>query len=353
MRLARNPNSNLGSKAGLPDEELTRTLKIYQELDGNASEAARRLGVADRTIARRVKAAKERGLHVDVKYPEFPAEDVDAETILDHHEKRENQRAEFQSALNWFRVGVNDKKPIGINWFGDPHLGSNGCRVKQLRNDIDLVIDTEGMYAANVGDTIDGWSDRMVRLYAENDVSRDTEWRLARWFLREKGIPWLVWLFGNHDNMHSGFTSYLKANNAFAIPMLDWRAKFIVEVGGKEFRIDAAHDHKGHSWFHELHGQIRAAMESGYEADFYISGHKHNWAVMTREGPDGRARIYARARGYKFGDSYELHGGFQEYQGGCSIVTVLDPTTDDPLRRIRAFPSTAEGCEYLTWARRR
>ena len=48
------------------------------------------------------------------------------------------------------------------------------------------------MYAANIGDTVDNWGGTLTRLYADNDVSRQTERRLACWFLEEAGIPWRV-----------------------------------------------------------------------------------------------------------------------------------------------------------------
>ena len=82
--------------------------------------------------------------------------------------------------------------------------------------DADLMAKTPGVYAVNIGDTTDNWGGRLIRLYAENDVSRQTERKLARWFLQESGIRWLVWLHGNHDTMDGAFTSYLEGINGHA-----------------------------------------------------------------------------------------------------------------------------------------
>lgn len=342
---------------GLTTEQMQEAIDAYYQNGEVQVDAANALGLPKSTFENRLKRAKQAGFRpgvAEVEFPEFPDNCPDAEAFLDLQEKRFDKEEKYRQAVNWFRIKVKHSDPIAINWFGDPHLGSNGCNVKRLREDIETIKETPGMYAANIGDTIDGWSDRMARLYADNDVSRATEWQLAKWFLEEKGIPWILWLFGNHDNMHSGFTSYLKAIKAASIPMLDWQAKFIVEFkNGQEFKFDCAHNHKGHSWFHELHGQLRAAMDSGYQADIYMAGHHHNWALLEREGPQGQPVLYARCRGYKFHDSYSDHHGFYEHQAGCSIVTVLDPAAKSPIERIRGFKSTSEGAEYLTWLRSR
>ena len=342
---------------GLTDEQMQEAIDAYYNNGEVQIRAAEKLGLSKTTYEHGLRRARALGFRPgvqDVEIPEFPENCPDVEAFLDLQEKRFEREAEYRSAVNWFRIKIKNNLPVGINWFGDPHLGSNGCNVKQLRKDIDLIKNTDGLYGANIGDTIDGWGDRMARLYADNDVSRTTEWKLAKWFLEEAGIPWILWLFGNHDNMHSGFTKYLKAINAASIPMLDWQAKFVVEFkNGEEFRVNAAHNHKGVSWFHELHGQLREAMNTGYDADVYMAGHHHNWALMEREGPHGKPLLYARCRGYKFHDEYADHLGFQDLQGGCSVVTVFNPVAKSTMERVRGFKSTAEGAEYLTWLRSR
>ena len=345
------------ANSGLTDEQMQEAVTVYHENGEVQVKAAAALGLTKSTYENRLKRAQALGFRPgvsEVSFPEFPDNCEDVPAFLDLQEKRFEREAAYRDSVNWFKIKVKNSDPIGINWFGDPHLGSDGCNVKQLRNDIELVKSTPGMYAANIGDTIDGWSDRMARLYAENNVSRATEWRLAKWFLEEAGVPWLLWLFGNHDSMHSGFTTYLKSINASAVPMLDWQARFIVEFkNGEQFKINAAHNHKGQSWFHELHGQIRAAIDEGYEADLYMAGHHHNWAILEREGPRGNPVLYARCRGYKFHDSYTDHLGYRDLQAGCSVVTVMDPRAASPIERMRVFKSTGEGADYLTWLRSR
>jgi hypothetical protein len=285
--------------------------------------------------------------------PAFPDDDIDAPQILDQMERRFLQRQQHADALRWFEVEVREDAPLAINWFGDPHLGSNGCNVPLLRRDVAIVASTPGMVGANIGDTTDNWGGRLLRLYAENDVSKSTERRLARWFLEGAGIPWLLWLEGNHDMMDAAFTTYLRAVNGSRVPMVDWRARFVLAFpNGRKVRVDAAHNHKGHSQWNELHGQERASVFDE-PAHLYIAGHHHVAALKQKEMPDGTVATLARARGYKWLDEHAEHHGFHQKQGGASIVTVIDPAATTPWGLVRAFADTAEGAEYLTWKRKK
>lgn len=283
-------------------------------------------------------------------FPVFPSSEQPIDALLDHLERGSDLVAKAAAARKWFTISVTDNLPIAWNWFGDPHLG-DATNWKLLRRDVGIVAKTPGMYAANIGDTVDNWSGRLIRLYAESDVSRATERQLARWFLTESGMNWALWLYGNHDTFDDAFKIYMDTVGAHLVPMLDWRAQFKLRFpNGSEFRIDAAHNHKGHSMWNELHGQLRAASLEE-DADLYIAGHHHNAAHMRREMPGGRYVTLARVRGYKIGGSYETRGQFWEYQTGASGVTVFDPLTDDPTRRLKFYESTAEGAERLTYLR--
>jgi len=317
--------------------------------------AAARLGVNSQGIYKAIKAhetAPEKK-EPEVSLPVFPDDDIDALSILDHMAKRFKQRKAAADARKWFRVKVSTDEPIGITWFGDPHIGSNGCNVPLLRRDVDIASKTPGMYGANIGDTVDGWGGRLIKLYAENDVSKKTERLLARWFLRDSGVKWILWLAGNHDSMSGDFTHYMEACNVAMVPMIDWRAQFILAFpNGCEVKVDASHNHKGHSMWNPLHGQARAAhMEE--PADLFIAGHHHTWATHSEELPDGRVVKLLRARGYKFMDTHAARWQFAEQQNGASIVTILDPLTDSLTERVKVFEDVEAGADYLTYLRGR
>jgi UDP-2,3-diacylglucosamine pyrophosphatase LpxH len=324
--------------------------KQLQERLGSKTEVAKELGITRSKVVRLLNVEDE-SIH-EIILPEFQDDDISAEEILEHMGERFTQRLKHEDSKRWFKVRIRDTKPVGITFIGDPHLGANGCNIPLLRSDIDTAAKTEGVYCINLGDTADNWSyGNLIRLYADNDVSRQTERRLARWFLQDAGVKWIVWLMGNHDTMAGEFSTYLKTINAHQVPMLDWRAKFkLVFSNESEVLIDAAHNHKGTSIYNRLHGQKRAALW-GEDADIYVAGHLHNWAMTQEELDDGRVVCLARARGYKWLDDFAVRHGFADNVQGASIMFVIDSEESQPTRRIKPFADIEEGAEYLTWKR--
>ena len=334
--------------------------------NGALAQAASVLRLSPKTLVSRVAAAKRLGYpepdwtlwrvggaQVErdgaIELPRFPKGKRTAVHILDYMESGYADAAEYQQAVRWFEVKIKDKLPIGICWFGDPHLGSNGCNVSLLRRDIRIVTRTDGMYAANIGDTTDNWGGRLIREYANNDVSRETEKILAKWFLQEAGIPWLLWLKGNHDVMDGAFSAYLDGINATQVPLIDWRAKFKVTFpNGRTYRIDAAHDFKGHSLWNEMHALDRASLIEEH-ADFYVAGHRHDWGTKQKELPTGRVATLLRVSGYKKIDAYATKHQYDSKNYGAAGLIILDPEE----RFHPAFADLESGADYLRYLRKR
>jgi len=348
----------------LAAEELQRTVDVVDKHKRAGTRAfmkaaAMELGLSPGTVESRMNVANVRGVVAgggaeppSPILPEFPDDDISAVQILDHMARRFEQRKRAAEAQKWFEIRVQEDRPIGILWFGDPHLGNNGCNVPLLRRDVELAANTPGLYGANIGDTVDNWGSKLVHLYASNDVSRSTERRLARWFLQDSGVKWLLWLEGNHDRMDGSFCTYMRAINANVIPMVDWRARFKLRFpSGRSVRVDAAHNHKGTSQYNDLHGQTKAAMMDE-EADLYIAGHHHNWGIAYKELSGGRVSVLARCRGYKWIDEYAVHNGFNQQQNGAAILTLINPAAKTAASTIMAFADVEEGADYLRYLRR-
>ena len=69
-------------------------------------------------------------------------------------------------------IKIKSNKPIGVAFVGDPHVDNNGCNWPLLRRDIAIMRDTPGMFAVNIGDVTDNWAGRLVRLYADQEMSK-------------------------------------------------------------------------------------------------------------------------------------------------------------------------------------
>jgi hypothetical protein len=55
-----------------------------------------------------------------------------------------------------------------------PHVDDNGCNWPLLKHHAELCRTTPGLYAINLGDSSNNWTDRLIKLYAQQDWSVKT-----------------------------------------------------------------------------------------------------------------------------------------------------------------------------------
>lgn len=328
--------------------------------------AAERFGVHQKAISNAKKAVLDKAkaangvapVSAPITLPDFPEGDLPVEQLLDLAERRFKKRHELHQARQWFPVQVNMEGPIGVLWFGDPHVDDDGCHMPLLRRHTRLAKEHPAIFGANIGDTTNNWTGRLARLFANQEASQTTARKFARWFLTESGVRWLIWILGNHDAWGDG-SEILRLMGATMVrgeqpPMEDWQARFrLVFPSGREARIHAAHNFPGHSMWNTLHGPQRAAHTKSM-AHLYIAGHTHNWALHQEESASREFTYWlARARGYKFLDDYAENLGHQPQQEGAAILSVFDPDATSMTGFLTCFADPEEGAEFLTWKRAR
>lgn len=335
-----------------PEKDLRLLLSILEECDGNQSEAARMTGLNRRTFISRMNRALALNLTPEeFDVPEMPPGDLSTKELLEFGCKRFEERQTLAKAQKWIPISIKIDGPIGICWFGDPHIDDNGCNLPLLIRDTEIVRDTEGMFGANIGDTTNNWIGRLMRLFADQDTSQETARKYAKWLLVDSGVTWLLWLMGNHDEWNNG-SEILRGMNVNKVLMQDWKAQIkLVFPNGREARIDARHDFKGHSMWNSLHGLQKAAHMKEM-AHLYIAGHTHNWALHKEESAS-REFVYwlARCRGYKFIDSFADKLGHASQQEGASIVSIFDPDSKTAGGFVQCFDDVEEGAGFLKWKR--
>ena len=285
--------------------------------------------------------------------PEFPDDKVDSNAIMDHLSSIFEKKHAAAKARNWFDIKVNIDGPIGLTFWGDPHLGDNGCNYPLIRHHAELHRNTEGMFSVNIGDTANNWIGRLKALYADQDSSKKTERQLADWFLNEAGIKWMVWLMGNHD-MWGDFAEILRGYNIKRVPMEDHQARFVLRFpNDRHCRVWAAHDFKGHSMWNSLHGPQKASHMKGQGVHLFACGHTHNWACHQEEhGHNGEVYWLLRSRGYKFVDEYADKLGHFPQQEGASITAIINPDATSRAGFIQCFADMDLAADYLTWLRK-
>lgn len=284
----------------------------------------------------------------------LPEDDIPVTEIIDIMCKRYTKRKQNADAKKWRKFTVPVSGPYALMIFGDPHIDDNGCDWVTLRDHCNLAANTEALYAVNIGDTTNNWCGRLARLWAEQDTSASTARKLVQWFLADSGVPWWLWIAGNHDAwMGPVGIDALERFKPHHVMMEDWGAKVtLVSKNGFEMRIHAAHNFSGHSQWNPLHGPQKEAMW-GDPAHLYVAGHHHNWALFHGEHQHKNSSYWlARARGYKMIDEYATRLGFGSQQYGQSILVVVDPDIND-VGQVTCFADPVEGVEYLKWKRSR
>lgn len=333
-----------------PQEALQGALSALQEY-GSQAKAAAALGISRSGFQAQLRDARA-SVEPKVTLPQFPDDDLPVEDLIERMERRYEKRHDAHQARQWFPVKVSVEGPVGILWFGDPHVDDDGCNWPLLRRHVELA-KQPGIFGANIGDTTNNWAGRLARLFANQETSQKTARKLARWFLTESGIDWLLWLLGNHDAWGDG-SDILRLMNAQAIPMEDWQARFrLVFPNGREARIHAAHNFPGNSMWNTLHGPQRAAHTKA-EAHLYVAGHTHNWALHQEESASREFTYWlARARGYKHLDSYAENLGHVSQKEGAAILSVFDPDATSMTGFLTCFADPEEGSAFLSWKRQR
>ena len=232
----------------LSDDQCREAISLYEAHNRNQAHAAAAAGISRSTFQSRLRTAELRGIVAqkppletsDLIFPDLPSSELPAEQLIDQACARFTGHLAAREARRWMEIKVKSNKPIGVCFMGDPHIDNNGCNWPLLRRDIKVLEDTPGMYAVNIGDLTDNWVGRLVRLYADQEMSKKQAWKLAKYLMRDSGIKWLCHLLGNHDAWNDG-PYLIKANAQPMVPVEDWQSRFqIAFPNGQKVRVHAA-----------------------------------------------------------------------------------------------------------------
>lgn len=288
-----------------------------------------------------------------VEIPEIPDDDISIEELVAHRKKQFDRKREHEEVTKLIPVKIRGSEPIGILHFGDPHVDDDGTDIGLLEAHAKLVRDTDGLYAANVGDTTNNWVGRLARLYAEQSTSASQAWKLAEWFM---GLcPWLYVIGGNHD-LWSGSGDPMKwISRGVGAMYRPSECRVDLRFGnGRSVRVNARHDFAGSSIWNPAHGPMKA-LTMGVRDHIAVAGHKHESAYSVLKDPDSGITMHAvKVASYKTYDRFAKERGFRDMTLSPCALTVIDPTlapTHPDL--VKVFWDPFEGADYLTWKRER
>lgn len=277
--------------------------------------------------------------------PSAPDKELTAEEIIEHRLKVFERKEAHERWKRLIPVEVKIDGPIGIAHLGDPHLDDDGCDLQLLLSHIELVNSHPAVFAANAGDVTNNWVGRLAKLYAKQGTTEQQAWKLAAWFVQS--VQWLYIIGGNHDAW-SGGTDPVRwfADQAGVTYQMDGARVALRFPNGRECRINARHDHKGHSQFNKAHGPMKAAF-FGYRDHIYTAGHLHTDGYIRQRLANVPIHAF-RVGAYKRYDDFASTIGAPSEDSSPAYMTVIDPSFDETDDRfITTFTSLEAGLVYL------
>lgn len=228
------------------------------------------------------------------------------------------------------------RKPIGIAFYGDCHIGSRGVRYTQLREDLQTIRDTPGVWCVNLGDVTDNFqlnSKAQTGLYDSGEPNPREQQEHAFHILRESGDKHIALLAGNHDGWSyksaglSPLVDLAKRLNTTYVS--ETGAMFVIRAGGVEFKIIAKHQFRGGSQMNKSASADRLYRDWPWDAD---QGHADAVVLAHIHEPDchitmrhGRPVTFVRVGTYKTQDQYAESAGYRpEYGVGFLILNPAD-----------------------------
>ena len=291
-----------------------------------------------------------------IEKPQFEKElqEVDyipIEEIIEHRKKQYTQKLKAKKSKNLINIKINQKGPIGILHFGDPHVDDDGTDIAEIYMLCNLVNKTDGLFGGNLGDIQNNWIGRLQALYGQQSTSAKESWRLTEHFVNQ--VEWLYLVAGNHD-VWSGDGDPLEFIMREHSGIYEqWGARLNVTFpNGKEVRINARHMFKGNSMWNTAHGVAKAA-QMGWKDHILTCGHTHvSGYQVLKDAASGLISHALQVASFKIMDSYAEKLGLDDKNIFNAPVTIIDPKYDDDDNRlITTIFNPYEGAEYLKYKR--
>lgn len=280
--------------------------------------------------------------------PSLESPKRDVRELIEEKKKQFHHARKVRDTRHWMEFKVNVDGPIAIPFIGDPHIDDKGCNWPLLIKHAELMQAHKALFPVGLGDYTNNWTGYLQQKKSPHEkTTREEAWQLAEWLFG--AIDFQLLIKGNHDlwsksNGTGDPLDWMVGKK----PMLDWQARFQLRFpNDRVLKIWVSHDFKGHSMWNPNHGPMKKERMTGSMADIYVAGDKHNWIITRYENADtNRSPVMARARGYKYIDSYAEELGYDPQEYGATITCVIDPENDTP-DWIMPFASVQAGLNYL------
>lgn len=247
------------------------------------------------------------------------------------------------------KVMLPGDKPVGIVPMGDLHMGNKGVDYKMIQHDVNLIKNTDGLYAIGTGDYNDYWIGKLAHIQAQQPIPIDQEFALVDWFFSELEGKLVAVAGGNHDagrSMRHANIDVIKNMLCGAELLYDKdEICFIMGLGEARWRFKIRHIWRGRSIYNDTHG-IEIDPKFGEDwFDVGIGSHTHR-GTLFREFYFHRKRLLAMLTGtYKFHDRYAVEMGYPRSPDDATGALILFP--DGRLEMCRSVETAVDWLKFL------
>ena len=284
---------------------------------------------------------------------ELPIDEMNIDDIISYRKKRYQQKYNAYKNRQLININIHKNGPIGICHFGDPHVDDDGTDLAEIYSLCDLIRETDGLFAGNLGDVQNNWVGRLTYLHGQQSTTAKEAWLISEHFLNS--VEWLYLIAGNHD-VWSG------DGDPLDFIMRDKKTLYkqhgarmnLRFPNGKTVRISARHQFRGNSMWNTAHG-ISKAIQMGWRDHILTAGHTHVSGYQVLKDPASGLISHAiQVASFKNMDEYANKLGLDDKNIFNAPITVIDPQYDDNDNRlITTFFNPYEGAEYLKFKRKK
>jgi hypothetical protein len=259
-------------------------------------------------------------------------EEMSANTQLEDTHTDEEILSHLVDRMNW-RPPQPQKQPtlkyqfphapIAFVFLADEHIGSPGVRYDVLLNIAQTISSTEGMYCATLGDEIDNFIvGKLALVGALNDDSILDQLHALKAYIRilSRNNSLLFSIAGNHERWtvaQAGLDPLFNLMMEMGIPYNLDEISAIFKVGNQEYRIQARHQFRGASKYHDFQPAFNLFDLGDHSAfedkspHIVCLGHRHTFAHATLSR-QGLLRHFIITGSLKTTDDYVRKLGFQD-----------------------------------------
>lgn len=223
----------------------------------------------------------------------------------------ELKKAMGRSEFSW--MPIDPWSPLGIAFMADIHGGSTGVEYDAFERDVQLVLNTPGLYVVLAGDMIDNMIKHLASVLA-NNMPAALQWMWLAELLVRLAPKLLAIVGGNHEAWTAAFSNFEPLKQFASRLAVPYDAdEVLLKIGLQDAVYDVAvrHKYRFNSSDNPSHSVKKLWTFGDYDFDVGVVGDKHvatvepfvrhqhtKWVLRP-----GSYQVYS-----KFGSSMGFHG---------------------------------------------